>query len=371
MLLFEISLLKAAQAIPGEGMLVKKFGLTHYDKKLATPGVTLFSGSFSDKVLLIDMDGSVVHKWKFEGWSTNFNYLLPNGNLLACERVDSGPKLLGKGGRIREYDWGGNIVWEHIDDSQHHDARRLPNGNTVYIAWLRLTKEEVLKVKGGLPDTELDGEIYGDVIREIDSQGNVVWEFANNIPEILDRYSIHPLARRCEFGHANTIAPLVNGDYLISYRDLDLLVVVDRTTGKVKWEYYNPELGGQHDANFLENGNILVFANGFNVPGAMPIGSQVWEINPDTKEIEWKYIPKKNPLSFWSPHISGCQRLITGNTLICEGGQGCIFETTADGEVVWEYINPDFISHPQFGEFNWVFRAKRYAFDSPEIEGRI
>lgn len=355
-------------------MLIQKYGLTHCDKSKATPGFTLFSRNFSNQVWLINMDGEVVHEWKTTGGSTHTNYLRPNGNLFVCERVDEGPKVVsGKSGRMREYDWDGNLVWEHIDVHQHHDARRLENGNAVYIAWVLLSESEVKNVKGGIPDTELDGQIYGEVIREVDSNGTIVWEFANNGPEFLDNYSINPLAPREEYGHANTISPLANGDYLVSYRVFDLLVIIDRQTGKLKWEYQNHQLGGQHDCQMIDNGNILVFANGHNTPGGIPNYSQVWEIDLESKEIVWRYLAKKNPLTFWSPHISGCQRLASGNTLVCEGGQGCIFEITHEGEVVWEYINPFFGPHPVMpgGEINWVFRAKRYAADSPEIQNRV
>ena len=84
-------------------------------------------------------------------------------------------------------------------------------------------------------------------------------------------------------------------------------------------------------------------------------------------------ICQKNPLTFWSSHISGCQRLSSGNTLIVEGGKGCIFEVTTKGEVVWEYINPFYGPHSEIpdGEINWVFRAKRYAPNSPELGGRV
>ena len=113
-------------------MLVQNYGLTHYDKSKATTGFTLFSRNFSNQVWLINMDGEVVHEWTTTGGSTHTNYLRPNGNLFVCERVDEGPKVVsGKSGRMREYDWDGNLVWEHIDDHQHHDARRLENGNAV------------------------------------------------------------------------------------------------------------------------------------------------------------------------------------------------------------------------------------------------
>ena len=355
-------------------MLVHQYGVTLYDKKRTTPGYTLFSRNGSDQVWLINLDGDVVHDWKTRGGTTHFNYLRPNGNLVVCERIDEGPPVIsGKGGRICEYDWNGNIVWEHIDDHQHHDARRLENGNTVYIAWTKLTDEEARKVQGGVPGTEIDGVIYGDVIREVDPNGMVVWEFSNNRVDFFERFFINPLSPREEYGHANTISPMKNGDYLVSYRVFDLIVIISRQTGQIVWEYQNPKLGGQHDCQELENGNILVFANGLNVANSGPNHSEVWEIDRDSKEIVWRYSPKKNPLLFWSPHISGCQRLSTGNTLICEGGKGCIFEVTPEGDVVWEYINPFHGSHPASpdAEINWVFRAKRYSQDSQEIRGRV
>ena len=355
-------------------MLVHKHGVTHYDTSKATPGYTLYSRNMSKNVWLIDMEGEVVHEWGTTGGTTNFNYLRPNGNLFVIERIPEGPKVeSGKSGRMREYDWDGNVVWEHIDDHQHHDARRLENGNAVYIAWYEFTDEEAAKVKGGTPGTEIDGKIYGEAIREVDTEGNLVWEFVNNGPEFLDKYEIKGLAPREEYGHANTISPMANGDYLVSYRVFNLIVIIDRQTGKLIWEFQNDTLGGQHDCQELPNGNILVFANGHNTQGGAPNFSQIWEIDRESKEIVWRYYSKNNPLNFYSPHISGCQRLSSGNTLICEGGKGCLFEVTPEGEVVWEYINPFYGPHPavEGQEINWVFRARRYAKDSQEVGGRV
>jgi len=65
--------------------------------------------------------------------------------------------------------------------------------------------------------------------------------------------------------------------------------------------------------------------------------------------------------TFFSPYIGGAQRLSNGNTLICEGCDGRIFEVTRAGEVVWEYVNPHcFVDPTRAGLNNWVFRAFRY-----------
>ena len=57
------------------------------------------------------------------------------------------------------------------------------------------------------------------------------------------------------------------------------------------------------------------------------------------KKAVWSYsAPKKS--DFYSFFISGAQRLPNGNTLICSGPNGTLFEVTPDKEMVWKYVNP-------------------------------
>ena len=51
----------------------------------------------------------------------------------------------------------------------------------------------------------------------------------------------------------------------------------------------------------------------------------------------WSY---SDPDRFYSSFISGCQRLVNGNTFVCSGKQGRFFELTPAGEIVWEFWNP-------------------------------
>jgi len=79
------------------------------------------------------------------------------------------------------------------------------------------------------------------------------------------------------------------------------------------------------------------------------------------------------PISFYSFHISGAERLPNGNTLICEGAPGRIFEVTPKQEIVWEYINPIFgPANRGVGgtRSNSVFRAHRYGPEHPALENR-
>ena len=96
------------------------------------------------------------------------------------------------------------------------------------------------------------------------------------------------------------------------------------------------------------------------------------QFNKETGEETWRY---EAPIAwtFYSHVMGGVERLSNGNTLIVESVNGRIFEVTADGELVWDYINPDFDApFPSSKEpGNAVFRAFRYAADSPELADRI
>ncbi len=72
-------------------------------------------------------------------------------------------------------------------------------------------------------------------------------------------------------------------------------------------------------------------------------------------EDKWEALP---PTEFYGQNISGAQRLPNGNTLICEGPTGRIFEVTDLGETVWSYQNP-------FGVP--VFRAIKYSYEYVDV----
>jgi hypothetical protein len=324
-------------------------------------------------VFLVDMKGDVVHEWKMPQMCGNYAYLLPSGNLLAAQKTKEGPAdLPGKGGQLIEMDWDGNILWEFTDHFQNHDFRRLSNGNTVYASWEVMPEEAAARVQGGRPGTEHKNGIYGDAVKEIDPEGNLVWDWSVSRDIEIEKYPLCEIEHRKEFGHINSVQPLQNGDYLISCRNNHLLAIIDRQTKDFSWHMQDMALGHQHDATMLENGNILVFVNGaHSIYGGPKYGSRIHEIDPKTKEVVWEYRGSP-PYTFHSPFISGVERLPNGNSLICEGQWGRLFEVTPESEIVWDYVSPYFNGKDvPYAEGNFVFRCYRYAADSPEIAGRL
>jgi hypothetical protein len=159
----------------------------------------------------------------------------------------------------------------------------------------------------------------------------------------------------------------------------------------------NEQLFQQHHTHWIETncpgaGNILIFNNG--------IGRGYSTINEIVPPVDlagnysisagaafgptspvWTYVSSP-PTSFYSAEISGAQRLPNGNTLICEGIKGNLFEVTSAGQTVWRYMCPvastlltqgdtipvDPARTDQF--MNAVFRVERYATNYAGLLGR-
>ena len=71
-----------------------------------------------------------------------------------------------------------------------------------------------------------------------------------------------------------------------------------------------------------------------------PEFSRVLEIDPVSGAVVWRY--QGTPVdTFFSPRISGAQRLANGNTFIAESTSGYLFEVDSSGNTVWFYQATD------------------------------
>jgi hypothetical protein len=157
----------------------------------AWPGYTLIAPKHYTSTYLINNEGKTVHTWTGSRYEPGQSaYLLENGHLIRAA-MTKGPLSTGggEGGRIEEYDWDSNLVWE-LDFSttaymQHHDFTVLPNGNILLLAVDRRSYEEA--VAAGFDPSKLASEIQKngymvpDAVYEIKpnktSGGTIVWEW--------------------------------------------------------------------------------------------------------------------------------------------------------------------------------------------------
>jgi len=351
-------------------------GFRGYDPRRAFPGFTLFAPATGGGIVyLIDMQGNVVHTWKMPYPPGLYGYLTEKGTLFYNGQIRN-DTWIGKqpymGGAAMEADWNGKMLWEIKQPDHHHDGLLLRNGNVLLLCSAELPANVAMRVRGGLAGTEHDGDkIDSDYLVEKTKDGRTVWEWRAWEHMERDAYPItSPSDSRSEWTHGNGIAELPDGNILLSFRNISTVVRINRRTGAIQWHLGAPPLSGQHAPMPLANGNILLFDNGpFRVDtGAQPF-SRALEINPTTGEVVWKYEDGTGPGSnhfFFSSRVSNAQRLPNGNTLINEGLYGRFFEVTTEGDVVWEYVNPNFgpASAAPKGQTNNVFRAFRYSADA-------
>lgn len=146
----------------------------------------------------------------------------------------------------------------------------------------------------------------------------------------------------------------------------------------------------QHDVQWVPAGHpgaghLTIFNNGRQRPTGdystvveialprLPDGS--YALAPDApyepKAPFWCYDPPEAERFFCS-FISGAHRLRNGNTLICDGPEGRLFEVTPDGTVAWDYKVPFGSADGEDGPrmTHSLFRGTRIPPDHPALRGR-
>jgi len=317
--------------LKGEG------GVTTHKPEKCYNGYTLFCRNRGDHFYLIDMNGTVVHTWQPANSSIHFGELLEDGHLF----YSTADRTMEERRGVYELDWDGNEVW-YYHCPVDHDHTRLKNGNSMI-----LCREEVFnpRIYYLFPDYR---SAYSPYIIEVTPEREVVWEWHGDqhIDELKKLVGVKFPLPWMDWAHANTVEELPDtplgrknarfraGNVLFSYRTIDTIGIIEKKDKEIVWAWGTGVLDKQHMPTMLPNGNILIFDNGTNRKY-----SRILELNPETEEIVWNYTAYP-PESFFSSAISGQQRLPNGNTLICEGGKGRIFEVTLEGQIVWEYMNP-------------------------------
>ncbi len=326
-------------------------GVTIYKPEKCFNGYTLYNSRNTEKAHLIDMKGNDVHTWEYkQGGTWHYSEMLPNGNLLAII----------KDVMILELDWDSKLVWK-ADITAHHDFQRLPNGAT-----LVLCREYPMNPK--IFPTKLKSDWY--VILTPRNESVWEWHFDRHVDEIAALVPVKLPSPVQDWAHSNTVEALPEtplskrdqrfrkGNILFSCRNIDTVGVIDREKKKVVWAWGPGHLDRQHMPTMLPNGHILIYDNGTHRKY-----TRIIEFDPLTEKIVWEY-KADPPRSFFSPTRGSNQRLPNGNTFVAESDSGRLFEVTPDGEIVWEFLNPD---RTRNNRRQPIYRSIRYGKQEVEL----
>jgi hypothetical protein len=299
------------------------------------------------------MDGRVLHEWSAkladdDTWQ--HVEMTPEGDLF----------VVVKGQTILRIGWDSTIKWSN-QLRVHHDVALAENGDIYTMA----RKDAVVRV-GGLPVPIIDETIvifspdytikkeirFLDLFKD-DLPANLVsrsyrWLLnPMNLKSLIDgsRNALYALRPRTpsDVLHSNTLEIIdrdINdvfrkGNLLICIRNLDLIGVIDRDTHELVWSWGAGVLERPHHPMLLENGHLLMFDN-----GTVRRYTRILELDPASNRIVWVYEAEPKE-TFFSKTRGGNQRLPNGNTLITNSDTGQAFEVTREGEVVWEFYNPE------------------------------
>jgi hypothetical protein len=350
-------------------------GLVFCDSRRIFRGFTLLTPVEGKGIWIIDMFGEVVKTWSFENPAGSYGELLSNGHVMYCgvHRGHGAGDIEGATGVLIEEDWGGDRIWEYEDSLMHHGCCRMKNGNTLVLKWLDLPKDYARQIQGGDEGSEREGVMFGEVIQEVKPDGQVVWEWVAHEHLAPNELKRCPLCPRDTWLHANMAKELPSGDILVSFCKTNTVGIIGKKSKALEWRWgTDGELAHQHAPSLLQNGNILIFDNGFHPNGMAQNYSRIVEVNR-SGEMIWSYDgPSGGDMKqqIYSSMWSNGQRLDNGNTLGCEGTTGRIFEITHEGDLVWEWVNnlPHHDTEPIRSRSYPVYAAFRYDMDYPGLQ---
>ncbi len=345
----------------------ERMGVVKYDEAASAGGLTFFSTGEGRSAYLVAMDGTIVHQWTLahrDIWPRpdyvqrivpdharvlSRAQLLPDGSVLAVYH-GNGSHPLGYG--LAKIDKNSQLVWAY-SDATHHDVEVDSKTGHIYTLSHRIRTEPY----PGMHTTKARPPLYEDFLVILSPDGQRLkkmsfFDLFSHSPYqgVIEQLRRDPVGGDTPAGdmlHPNGIeiitsdvagkAPmLIEGNILVSFRNNNMLAVIDPKEETVTWATFLPTRF-QHDPRLLPDGSVIVFDNeGHTGPGGR---SRVVRIDPNTSEILWQYTGTENePL--YSAYHSAVDPLPNGNILITESLNGRLLEITPDGEIVWDYRSP-------------------------------
>ncbi|NOX46684.1 MAG: T9SS type A sorting domain-containing protein [Chlorobi bacterium] len=277
--------------------------------------------------------------------------------------------------------------------AEMHDFQLFNDGSSLLFTYDPQIVDMSEIVEGG--DTA--ATVMGFVLQELDTDKNVVFEWSSwgNIAITEATPDINLTGVFIDYCHGNALERDNDGNILVSFRNTDEIIKIDRETGEIMWRLnaFDDNLNDftftndtikfshQHDIRRLENGHITIFDNG-NLhygPYSRACEYALDEVNM-TAELVWVYPGDEGPGHHFGFATGSAQRLSNGNTMI--GWGLTIFpvvpnalimgEVSSEGESLFEVYATDSISTYRALKFMWetdLFSVSKDTIDWGEFSG--
>jgi len=339
----QIAQLEAIGYLAGSAPARESRGVTRHDASPAFRGLNFYTSGHAPVAVLTDMAGTVLHTWRKAFREVWPNYPVKDSHFgipywrRACLFENGDVLAIFEGLGIIKVDKDSRLVWANPCHA-HHDIEVIDNGD-IYVLGREAHVVDFVDMKR---------PILEDYVVVLDAEGNEKKRVS--VLQALEYSRFRGLRPAAPGGngdifHTNTLEVLNGaaaqrnpvfraGNVLLSLLMLDAIAVLDMEQERIVWAKRGT-FRRQHDPQILANGNLLLFDN-----RGLPMRSRILEFDPADMSLVWSYAGTEAE-PFYSHACGVCQRLPNGNTLITETDNGRAFEVTQDGEVVWEFHNPE------------------------------
>ena len=279
---------------------------------------------------LIDLSRrKTVHHWQLDWRRRNDPfYLLPDGSLITRIRTEDNRR-----NTIIRLDACSNVEWKKRLGI-HHSIERDADGNF----WTPESSDARSR-KPGLARFSPSGDVLtwialDDVLAR------------NGYRHLVDRMNREG---RIDGLHVNDVEPVLRdgpfwrrGDLFVSLRNPSVVLLYRPATDEVVWLRQGPWMQ-QHDVDIVSDSEISVFSNnavrtGFNpsrVLGANEV--YVYDFATDEARSPWREAMRRHDVR--TKTMGGATLFDDGGLMVQEHDYGRILRLSADGALLWSYVN--------------------------------
>ncbi|TDE14672.1 aryl-sulfate sulfotransferase [Dyadobacter psychrotolerans] len=244
------------------------------------------------------------------------------------------------GDEIIEYDLSGKVLTHlqvgkgDMDKMVHHEVRTDKDGN-IYALTFDKKIFDLTKAGGIKQDT-----VKGDGIVVFSRAGKKIWEWT--MLDHLDPLSDPAILKnKKDWVHANSVFREADGDFLISFRDLNQVWKVDFQTGKIIWKLgengdfplsNNQLFSAQHFAHINQKGDLMILDNGVKKEISRALS---FKLDP-TARIAVTQLDIPLHKDYYSTAKGNAQFMGNDKVIYCITDPRVFLVTDLEGKVLWK-----------------------------------
>lgn len=227
----------------------------------------------------------------------------------------------------------------------HHDVTVTPRNTVLFLA------EDWQPWEGEL--------LAGEALWEWDPEAGTTTRRWSSFAHLDPRHDWGARSIREDWLHANSVSYGARGNVLVSFHFLDQVISLSPALDRVQWRMggvradvpVDDPFSGQHTAQEVRAGRVLLFDNGYDRVATPYSRAVEYEIRGGAATRVWEWRP---PRDNWARVISGVRRLPNGNSVVTFGtiaapaagttGPIEVYEVTPGGKVRWHLVASGAIS---------------------------